>query len=263
MRPEQSPKQTPGQAPEKTSEKFFEKAVFAQHLKLSGFTEANQKRLAGGRALICGTGTVSHVVALNLLNVGFGQIKIVGTDLSALNKLKTALAAAMAIGREGATGGLSCELVEQYPLGDDKHCELAMRDCQIVVDGLPDWQNKLELSDICMQYRKPLVHAGGGGLRYQLFSMLPGRSACLRCLLSMVDMEDFTHIRKEEGSLYAMDSLVGSYLALEVIKIVGRVGASQGNELFKIDGLSGEMEVLRGLDANEDCPDCGNLRTHK
>ncbi|MBS1997701.1 MAG: hypothetical protein JSS86_15370 [Cyanobacteria bacterium SZAS LIN-2] len=73
-------------------------------------------------------------------------------------------------------------------------------------------------------------------------------------------MEDFTRIRKEEGSLYAMDSFVASYLALEVIKLVGRVGASQGNELFKIDGLSGEMEVLRGMDANEDCPDCGNLR---
>ena len=232
---------------------------FAGQLKLSGFADYNQRRLFNGRALICGTGTVAQVVALNLLNVGFGSIKIVGIELAKLNQLARILAPAQV--DEGSK--VTFELISEYPLGDDNRPEELLRDCQIVVDGLSGWREKLELSDMCMQYRKPLVHAGGGGLRYQLFSMVPGRSACLRCLLSMVDMEDFTHIRKEEGSLYAMDSLVGSYLALEVVKLVGKVGASQGNELFKIDGLSGEMEVLRGLDANEDCPDCGNIRAQK
>lgn len=233
-----------------------DKNRFSEQLKLSGFAEYNQRRLLGGRVLICGAGTVAQVVALNLINVGLGSIKIVATELSRLNNLATILAPSLGPGDTS----LSYELIEPAPLGEDARAQELLRDCQIVVDGLAGWREKLELSDMCMQYRKPLVHAGGGGLRYQLFSMVPGRSACLRCLLSMVDMEDFTHTRKEEGSLYAMDSFVGSYLALEVIKLVGKVGASQGNELFKIDGLSGEMEVLRGLDANEDCPDCGHLR---
>lgn len=232
---------------------------FDEQLKLSGFAVDNQKRLSGGRVLICGGGTVSQVVALNLINVGIGHIKIVSTELSRLNWLSQALAPCQV----DADTELSFELISQYPLGEGGRAEELMRGCQIVVDALAGWREKLELSDMCMQYRKPMVHAGGGGLRYQLFSMVPGRSACLRCLLSMVDMEDFTHIRKEEGSLYAMDSLVASHMALEVVKLVGKVGASQANELFKIDGLSGEMEVLRGLDANEDCPDCGNLRAGK
>jgi molybdopterin/thiamine biosynthesis adenylyltransferase len=229
---------------------------FSEQLKLSGFSEYNQRRLASGRVLICGAGAVAQVVALNMLNVGLGSIKIISTELSRLNNLATVLAPSQGEGDDS----LTFELISEYPLGDGNRPEELLRDCQIVVDGLFGWREKLELSDMCMQYRKPLVHAGGGGLRYQLFSMVPGRSACLRCVLSMVDMEDFTHTRKEEGSLYAMDSLVGSYLALEVVKLVGKVGASQGNELFKIDGLSGEIEVLRGLDRNEDCPDCGILR---
>jgi adenylyltransferase/sulfurtransferase len=229
---------------------------FSEQLKLSGFAEYNQRRLGNGRVLICGAGAVAQVVALNMLNVGLGSIKIISTELHRLNNLATVLAPSQSEGDDS----LTFELISEYPLGDGNRPEELLRDCQIVVDGLFGWREKLELSDMCMQYRKPLVHAGGGGLRYQLFSMVPGRSACLRCVLSMVDMEDFTHTRKEEGSLYAMDSLVGSYLALEVVKLVGKVGASQGNELFKIDGLSGEIEVLRGLDRNEDCPDCGILR---
>jgi molybdopterin/thiamine biosynthesis adenylyltransferase len=229
---------------------------FSEQLRLSGFAEYNQRRLVAGRVLICGAGAVAQVVALNMLNVGLGSVRIVATELSRLNNLASVLAPSQSEG----DSSLTFELIGEYPLGDGNRPEELLRDCQIVVDGLSGWREKLELSDMCMQYRKPLVHAGGGGLRYQLFTMVPGRSACLRCLLSMVDMEDFTHTRKEEGSLYAMDSLVGSYLALEVVKLVGKVGASQGNELFKIDGLSGEMEVLRGLDRNEDCPDCGILR---
>ena len=228
----------------------------AEQLKLPGFAEQNQQKLAAGRVLICGAGAVAQVVALNMLNVGIGFIKIVATDQSRLDHLASVLSPNLSDNDET----LSFELINQYPMGDESRPEQLLGDCQIVVDCLPDWREKLELSDMCMLYRKPMVHAGGGGLRYQLFSMVPGRSACLRCLLTMVDMEDFTHIRKEEGSLYAMDSLVGSYMALEVVKLVGKVGASQGNELFKIDGISGEMEILRGLDRNEDCPDCGILR---
>ena len=229
---------------------------YGEQLKLSGFSRASQINLEKGRALLCGGGTITQVVALNLLNVGFGAIKIAATELAKLNSSKTFLTSLVNF----PNSELTFELVERYPLGDEDRSRGLLKDCHIVVDGLSDWNEKLELSDMCMQLRRPLVHAGGGGLRYQLFSMVPGRSACLRCLLTMVDMEDFSRIRKEEGSLYAMDSLVASYLALEVVKIVGKVGASQGNELFKIDGLSGEMEVLRGMDANKDCPDCGNLR---
>lgn len=235
--------------------------LLSEQLKLSGFSRDNQLRLAAGRVLICGEGVVAQVVALNLLNVGLGTIKIVSPELSRLDNLIASLPAGGQRDCDSTLlSNLSVELISEYPLGDGQRPQELLNDCQIVVDALSGWQKKLELSDMCMQYRKPLVHAGGGGLRYQLFTMVPGRSACLRCVLSTIDMEDFTHTRREEGTLYAMDSLVASYMALEVVKLVGKVGACQANELFKIDGLSGEMEIVRGLDKNNDCPDCGNLR---
>jgi hypothetical protein len=48
--------------------------------------------------------------------------------------------------------------------------------------------------------------------------------------------------------------------ALESLKILSRLGVSQGNELLKFDGLSGEFEVIRGLDPRRDCPDCKPAR---
>ena len=48
-----------------------------------------------------------------------------------------------------------------------------------------------------------------------------------------------------------------AWQSLEAIKYLAKVGIVQGNELFKFDCLSGEFDVIRGLDANLDCPDCG------
>jgi len=56
---------------------------------------------------------------------------------------------------------------------------------------------------------------------------------------------------------------MGNALALAAVKVITGFGASQANEIIKIDGLSGELEVLRGFDAVRDCPDCGSLGGRK
>jgi len=43
-------------------------------------------------------------------------------------------------------------------------------------------------------------------------------------------------------------------MALEAIKIIAGLGVTQGNELWKMDGLSRELEIVRGLDRQRDCP---------
>ena len=97
---------------------------FSEQLKLSGFAEYNQRRLVGGRVLICGAGTVAQVVALNLINVGLGSIKIVATELAPLNNLATILAPSLSLGDTR----LAYELIAESPLGDGNRPEELLRD---------------------------------------------------------------------------------------------------------------------------------------
>ena len=64
---------------------------------------------------------------------------------------------------------------------DAQQAELLIAEVDLVIDCLENWQNKLVVSDVCMHLRKPLIHAGGSGMRFQLYTMRPGKSACLRC----------------------------------------------------------------------------------
>ena len=132
-----------------------------------------------------------------------------------------------------------------------------VREADIIVDALSDWQKKVALSDICMEFGKVLIHSGISGFRFQIYTMIPGRSACLRCALPLAGIDEMPLRPAVEPTIDAVIELVDAWQSLEAIKYLAQVGIIQGNELFKFDCLSGEFEVIRGLDANLDCPDCG------
>jgi molybdopterin-synthase adenylyltransferase len=140
---------------------------------------------------------------------------------------------------------------------DGHDAESIFSEFDVIIDGLTNWQEKLLVSDVCMHINKPLVHAGGSGFRYQLFTMVPSRSACLRCAFPMAGIDDVPMQPPEHKSIAAVLGMIGAWQAVEAIKLIGKIGAIQGNELTKIDWLSGEFETIRGLDARKDCPDCG------
>jgi molybdopterin/thiamine biosynthesis adenylyltransferase len=142
--------------------------------------------------------------------------------------------------------------------------EVSVRQADIVIDALSDWQKKLALSDICMECETALVHCGITGFRFQIYTMLPGRSACLRCALPLSGMEEVPLQPTKEEIMEAVIELAAAWQSLEAIKYLAKIGVVQGNELIKFDCLSGELEVIRGLDADPECPDCGRkFNKHK
>jgi molybdopterin/thiamine biosynthesis adenylyltransferase len=52
----------------------------------------------------------------------------------------------------------------------------------VVLDCTDNFAAKYLINDICVAMKKPFVHAGISGFCGQLMAVLPGQSACLRCL---------------------------------------------------------------------------------
>jgi adenylyltransferase/sulfurtransferase len=219
---------------------------------MPGITEESQERLMNARILILGTTEIAFVCAEQLMRVGAGHLELAGSSVYDLHLLAERLDAA---------GVKHCTQVGVAERTFDAHdSEDLIRNFDVVVDAMIDWQLKLVASDACMRLAKPLVHVGGEGFRYQLYTMRPGRSACLRCVFPRIGIDDFPKAQDEDASFPPVPSVLGSLQAIEAAKLASTFGASQGNELFKFDFLSGEMEMITGLDAVSDCPDCGNRR---
>jgi len=231
-----------------------QKKRYAGQLAIAGMNQKKQRDLLSSSVLVLAGYPAAKVAANQLIKMGTGKITICPDKSSNIN--------------------FSPEDLEQNPDVDVTLATRANREslekmvasCDLVLETCNDWQEKLSLSDFCMRNQIPMIHCGGEGLRYQIFSMIPGKSACLRCAFPVAGIDDFPHTtRKMPGQkpeLLPVHGMIGSLMALEAIKVLTRLGVSQGNEMWKFDGFSGEFEVIRGLDPRNDCPDCGAMFRH-
>jgi len=169
--------------------------VFSRHanqIAVGGFGLAGQEKLWQARILVMGSGPVALALCRSMEECGIGAIKIVDSHLAALNSLRSALNFAHSSSR------ISYQLIESMA---DFDLESLVSESGLVVDLLDDWQEKLNLSDICMSSRRALLHCAGSGMRFQLFSMVPGQSCCLRCLLASLGLEDAIGGQSEKAIL--------------------------------------------------------------
>lgn len=209
---------------------------------MPAMSEECQERLLNSRAVILGASESALVAARFLIESGLGKLEVYSDDKES----------------KAFQEGLSDCAVSCFTTPFNAHsAESILENADVAIDGLKDWQGKLLASDICMQMRKNLIHAGSIGFRAHVYTMRPGRSACVRCVLPEVGIDDVSRVDREFGYFPPLAGLIGAFQAIEATKLMAQLGAIQGNELLKYDGLSGEIETIRGLDPVADCPDCG------
>ncbi len=227
-----------------------------EHNHLPGLTEEAQKKLDVGKVVVLGATASGIAVSKSLIQLGLRNVLVVDKEAESL----------------AAAAEELHDLTEEYPdanvlIRKEKlqanTLEQLVQNCGVVIDALSDWQDKLLASDVCMSVGRPLIHSGVIGFRMQIYSMLPKKSACLRCALPLAGIDDVPHKPPSPIGVSAVAQMVGSWQAIEALKIIAQIGATQGNELFKFDSLSGEFEIIRGLDPQHDCPDCGSVRKRK
>jgi adenylyltransferase/sulfurtransferase len=224
-------------------------ARYREQLSVPGMTRQAQAKLLAGKVLILGANALAGATSRNLIEVGIGTVQVVDESDGALKEVSAAVA-------QTTVTALDTKFSTQsHEFGSDS-LESLVGQFDVVVDSAEDWQHKLLMSDICMSAKKPLIHAGVIGFRFHIYSMLPGKSACLRCALPTIGIDEVPLEPPTSGMFKPVSELVGAWQSIETVKLIGSLGVTQGNELFKFDCLSGEFEVVRGLDPQRDCPDC-------
>jgi molybdopterin/thiamine biosynthesis adenylyltransferase len=234
---------------------------YSHQLSMPGMTMDKQERLLSSTCLLVAGDTQLETTIKHLIASGVGRIMVIG-DNESLNAIS---AIAVHSGNNDVTidfhrAKTQFENAGQFDF-DEPLCEKLIHDADLVMEASLDWQFKLRLCDLCMRLGVPLIHSGSSGLRFQLFTIVPGKSACLRCALPLAGIDDFPITPVERSTFDPIATCSGALIALESIKLLANLGVTQGNELWKIDGLSGEIEIIRGLDPRRDCPDCGHAST--
>lgn len=238
-----------------------EKARYSRQIPIIG--EDGQEKLKKARVLIAGAGGLGSVIARYLGMAGTGFLRIVDCDLvDASNLNRHILADSADIGRSKATAEreelvVSCPScsVEVFHQTIDHESVLSISsDVDIIVDALDNYPTRHVLNEAAVHLDIPLVHGAVKGLYGQVLTVVPSRSACMKCIFA----EEYpTETLPVLGSTCGV---IGSVQVGEVIKCITGIGTLLIDRLFLWNGLLSEAEILEVV-KNPACSVCSKRDT--
>ena len=240
---------------------------YLRQLELPGMSDDAQEKLFASTVVLLGLGGVGSACAGYLAEAGIGKLVLVDPENVYEEDLNAQLLLTEAdIGRtkvEASEQRLKAlnpqiEIVSHKQKFTTHNADKFIAQGDVIVDCMGNWQDKLNASDACMHAGKILVHAGVRAFEFQVYVMIPGRSACLRCLFADTGIEDVVSSGEgPQGILGPVVGMAGAFQAVEVIKLICGLGATPGNYLIKFDALRRYVDQVMDLGPRPGCPDCG------
>lgn len=238
---------------------------YSRHILLKEVGVEGQVRLNEGRVLVVGAGGLGSPVTLYLAAAGVGTIGIVDNDAVDLSNLQRQIVhATQDVGRHKVASAsetlqsLNPEVTikaHKFRLCADNVMSL-IKEYDFVVDGTDNFSAKFLVNDACVLSGIPFSH--GGVLRFagQAMTVLPGESACYRCVFRQPPPDDAVSSCSEAGILGAIAGILGTIQATEVLKFITGTGELLTNTLLTFDALTMDFRKIP-LSRQEDCQVCG------
>ena len=123
----------------------------------------------------------------------------------------------------------------------------------LVVDAAPLFEERYAMNREAVHQGKPLVECAMYGMEAQVTTVLPGDTACLRCLYP----EPPPDWKRQFPVLGAVSGTAGCLGAVEVIKVLSGLGKPLANRLLVCDLGSMSFRVVR-TGRDPDCPVCSS-----
>ncbi|MFZ4396979.1 MAG: HesA/MoeB/ThiF family protein [Kiritimatiellia bacterium] len=239
-----------------------ERERYARHLALPEIVEQGQERLRDGSVLVVGAGGLGSPAALYLAAAGVGTLGIADADVVEISNLQRQLLHHTPdVGRPKVASAVEKLQALNPHVTVRAHCERLtsanaeriLADYSFVVDATDNFASKFLIADACHRAQKPYSHAGILRFLGQTMTVLPGVTACYRCVFD--SPPDESSGVRPQGPLGVVPGVIGAIQATEVIKYLLGIGDPLTNTLLVYKAL--EMTFRRvPVKRNPECPLC-------
>jgi molybdopterin/thiamine biosynthesis adenylyltransferase len=233
---------------------------FARHIVLPEVGGAGQVKLAASRVAIIGLGGIGSPALQYLAASGIGHLALVDDDVVETSNLqRQTIFTTRDVGHGKAVSArrwlanfddtLSVDVSDARITAENAASLIAGAD--LVIDGTDNFATRLAVSDACVASGIPLLSAAVGRFQGQVaaFAGHLAGEACYRCFVGdAFDAEDCDTCA-DDGMLGAMAGWVGSFAALQAIKVLlagtSALGAPGWGRLHVLDGLAPALRTIR------------------
>ncbi len=223
-----------------------------------------QERLLNAKVLIIGLGGLGAPAAMYLAAAGVGELLLCDFDVVDLSNLQRQIIHSTSdIGKAKvesardtllALNPLTQVTVFNQQLDDERLAEQIAK-VAVVLDCTDNLPTRLAINQACVNTQTPLISGAAIRMEGQLSvfrGYLPD-SPCYRCLYPNEDA--LVETCTQTGILAPLVGMMGSFQALEAMKVIMGVGEILTGELLLIDVLNMEFNRVK-LVKNRTCPVC-------
>lgn len=241
---------------------------YSRQARFAPLGEAGQARLAAARVAILGCGAVGGAAAVPLARAGVGHLRLIDRDLPERSNLPRqllfdeadvaaglpkAVAAARQLGRINSAITLEPVVADLTAA----NAERLLAGVDLIIDGTDNLEARYLANEVACRTKTPWVHGGAVGGEGRVLTVIPGRTACLRCLVPEPPPPGTLPTCETAGIIGPAAMVVGAVQAAEAIKLIAGQAEATAGRMLACDLWAGEWRSLdlAGL-AAEGCPTC-------
>lgn len=209
-------------------------ARYSRQVLFKGIGEAGQAAISRCRAVVAGCGALGSLQAALLVRAGFATVRIVDRDFVEESNLTRQVlfededartlqpkAAAAERRLRGVNSLVSVEgVVEDINAGS---IERLFKGFHVILDGSDNFETRFLVNDYAVSTATPWVYGACVGMYGLTFPILPGETACLRCVFESAPPPELSPTCDTAGVVGPIAGVVASLQVAEAIKIaIGR-----------------------------------------
>lgn len=227
--------------------------------QISIFGEDGQEKLKKAKVFIAGAGGLGSSISTYLTVAGIGKLRMVDNDIVALENLNRQIlhwdndigkkkleSAAAKLKRMNPN--VEVEVISETI--NKGNIDELVGDFDMIVDAMDNFAARYVLNKAALVKKIPLFHGAVHGFYGQATTIIPGKTACLRCIFPEAPPPTIPPV------VGVTPGVIGCIQATEVIKYILGIGSLLENRLLMWDGLKAEMDEVP-LEKNPGCEDCG------
>ncbi len=242
---------------------------YSRQILLKEIGGIGMKRLLDATVVVVGAGGLGCPAIQVLAGAGIGHLKVIDGDRVDISNLPrqhlhfTADIGALKVDSVKAkVEAMNPDVkIDTFPtfLTRENVKEL-FKGCNAVVEASDSIGTKFLVNDACVHFRIPFVIAGVVQYYGQFMSIIPGETACYRCVFHEPPPENSIPTCSGVGVLGSAPALGGILQANEIILTILGLKSSFAGHLLSYDLLGGSFDSIT-LHRNPDCKACSHPET--
>ncbi len=234
--------------------------------------EAGQETIAAADVVIVGCGALGSVSASLMARAGVGRLRIIDRDFVEASNLQRqilfdeqdvsemkpkALAAAEKLSKINSTIKVEALVADVNP---DTIVDL-VRGATLILDGTDNFETRFLINDVSVRHDIPWIYAACLSTYGVTMNILPGETACLRCVMETAPPPGSVPTCDTAGILGPVVSIIAGLQCTEALKLLSGNREAMSRELVSLDAWTHEMTrvVIPKGGGRRRCETCDGL----